>query len=140
MKTVNLKTTFFSVLTMLFMSSLFFSCSKDDDGGSNNTYPKDVKIKYEVSSTTSNTARVTYKNETGAETSVENASLPFSKEVRKSVKFAEIVSVLAAISVENGQNESVTVRLFIDDKLVDERTANSNLGSVVGQATYQFGR
>ncbi|GAA4185337.1 MmpS family transport accessory protein [Sphingobacterium ginsenosidimutans] len=141
MKIANLKTTFLGLLMILFTSTLFTGCGKDDNGGGDDPrkgFPKNVTIRYEVSSTTNNKARVSYTNETGEDTSLENAALPFSKEVKKKVEFAEIVALVGSISVVNNQNTNVTTKIFIDNKLVEDKTSSSNSVSVIGQARYQF--
>lgn len=137
----NLKISIFSVLLTFFASALFIGCGKDDKPYDPTAgYPKDATVRYEVSSTTNNTASVTYTNETGEDTSIESVALPFTKEVKKKVEFAEIFTLLSSIPVRNNESESVRVKVFVDNKLVEDKTASSNSVSVVGQARYQFGQ
>lgn len=64
MEKTSLKTLFKTVLPLFLAAIIVIGCGKDD--GADNPmegYPKDVAIRYEVSSTTNNKARVTYTNE-----------------------------------------------------------------------------
>lgn len=82
-----LKTSLFIGFIML----LAVSCKKSDLD-TDNAYPKQVNITYKVSSTTTNKLEsITYNNETGGLTSVDNPALPFTKTITRTVdKYAII--------------------------------------------------
>lgn len=124
MKTVNFKATLFSVLTMLFMSGLFFSCSKDDEGGSTNTYPKDVTIEYKctISSGTPNKVEIYFTNESGGTEKLTNVVLPFSKKISRTVKAYDGASVSFSAFGPGG----IKGEVYVDGKLVNTKTASSN--------------
>lgn len=82
-----LKTSLFLGFIML----LAVSCKKSDLD-TDNAFPKQVNITYRVSSTTTNKLEsITYDNETGGVTSVDNPALPFTKTITRTVdKYAII--------------------------------------------------
>jgi len=72
---------------------LVASCKKSDSN-TDNTYPKQVNITYRVSSTTSNNlVSITYDNETGGQTTVNNPALPFTKSITKTVNKYGIITL-----------------------------------------------
>jgi len=83
------KTSLFVGLVILFTAS----CKKSgSDTG--NTYPKQVNITYRVSSTATNSlVSITYDNETGGQTTVNNPSLPFTKTITKTVNKNNIITL-----------------------------------------------
>ncbi len=69
------------------------SCKKAGSGTSD-AYPKQVDITYRVSSTTTNSlVSVTYDNETGGQTTVNNPALPYTKTITKTVNKYNIITV-----------------------------------------------
>jgi hypothetical protein len=83
------RTYVFIGLTML----LTASCKKSNSG-TDNTYPKQVSITYKVSSTTTNSlVSITYDNETGGKTTVDNPALPFTKTITKTVNKNNIITI-----------------------------------------------
>lgn len=98
-----------------FIILLAASCKKTDSG--NETYPKQVDITYRVSSTTTNNVvSITYDNETGGQTTVNNPSLPFTKTITKTVNKYNIVTLGYFV------NPAQTVKLEI---LVDNQVLKS---------------
>ncbi|PVD51535.1 hypothetical protein DC498_14005 [Terrimonas sp.] len=85
----QLSTSLFIALIILFAAS----CKKSDSD-TDNTYPKQVSITYRVSSTTTNNlVSITYDNETGGQTTVNNPSLPFTKTITKTVNKNNIITL-----------------------------------------------
>lgn len=85
----------------LFKTSLFLgliillaaSCKKSGSD-TDNIYPKQVSITYRVSSATANNlVSITYDNETGGQTTVNNPSLPFTKTITKTVNKNNIITL-----------------------------------------------
>lgn len=84
------------VKTSLFVAfSVFLAAScKKPDSDTGNTYPKQVSITYRVSSTATNSlVSITYDNESGGQTTVNDPSLPFTKTVTKTVNKNNIVTL-----------------------------------------------
>lgn len=85
----------------LFKTSLFIglvillatSCKKSGSDTGNN-YPKQVNITYRVSSAATNSLiSITYDNETGGQTTVNNPSLPFTRTITKTVNKYNIITL-----------------------------------------------
>ncbi|MGE0021115.1 MAG: hypothetical protein AB7S72_15690 [Draconibacterium sp.] len=85
----SLKAILFIGLIMLFVTS----CNKPDSD-TDNDYPKQINITYKVSSTTtSGLVSITYDNETGGLTTVDNPALPFTKNITKTVSKNNIITL-----------------------------------------------
>lgn len=83
------KTALFIGLIILFAAS----CKKSDSN-TDNIYPKQVSITYRVSSTTTNSlVSISFDNETGGVTTVDNPALPFTKTIIKSVNKYNIITL-----------------------------------------------
>ncbi|HRF24589.1 MAG TPA: hypothetical protein PLR98_10515 [Chitinophagaceae bacterium] len=120
------KTSLFVGLVILFTAS----CKKSgSDTG--NTYPKQVNITYRVSSTATNSlVSITYDNETGGQTTVNNPSLPFTKTITKTVNKNNIITLGYFV------NPAQTVKLEI---LVNNEVVKSQLYSNPNSAmSYTF--
>ena len=97
------------------------SKSKDDNGGS--SYPKTVSIEYKVvSSTGLKAAEITWTNETGGNSDLDNAALPFSKKFDRKVEKYNII-YLRALS---GVGGSLTLEIYVDGKKVQSKTATGS--------------
>ncbi|MEC7263701.1 MAG: hypothetical protein VXW38_08165, partial [Bacteroidota bacterium] len=106
--------------------SVFSACSKDDDSG--NSYPKDVSVTYKVSSTTTNMASlIKYRNETGGDTDVPSATLPYS------VTFDRTVNRGDVLSLGYGTNTGQTVKLeiLVDNSPVVSQEFSTTSGAIV---------
>ncbi len=106
--------------------SLFSACSKDDDSG--NSYPKEVSITYKVSSTTTNMASlIQYRNETGGNTDVPSATLPYS------VTFDRTVNRGDVLSLGYGTNTGQTVKLeiLVNNSPVVSQEFSTTSGAIV---------
>ena len=142
MKTRNFQLRFMSILMLIFTSVFFTGCSKDDGPSlqdPRNGYPKAVTIRYEVSSTSNQRGDIKYTNETGGSTDIADAVLPFSKEVKRTVEFGEIITLLGDVRVINNQAANVTVKMFVNGKLIEEETSEATSGSALLTIGYQFG-
>ena len=105
-----LKTFFFIGLTML----LTASCKKSNSG-TDNTYPKQVSITYKVSSTTANSlVSITYDNETGGQTTVDNPVLPFTKTITKTVNKNNIITLGYFVNPA----QSVKLEILVNNQVV----------------------
>lgn len=121
-----LNTSLFTGLILL----LAASCKKADSNVGN-TYPKQVNITYRVSSTTTNSlVFITYDNETGGKTTVDNPTLPITKTITKTVNKNDVVTVGYFV------NPAQTVKLEI---LVNNQVVKSEVHNVPNAATgYTF--
>jgi hypothetical protein len=132
---MNLLTTKHPVkmIALLLSVSLLFSCKKDKDGDSG--YPKDVTIEYRVTTTTSgfNAADVTYNNETGGRSDIDNAAIPFSKKITKRVDKYETIG----LSVTAARGGDLKTEILVNDKVVKTETYTST-SIVHGVLVYQF--
>lgn len=97
------------------------ACNKDK---SSNSYPKDVRIEYRytVASGTPDKVDVSFTNESGGTETLINITLPFSKEIHRTVNRGDDVSTLFIGFGPGG----VKGEIYIDGKLVDAKTASSN--------------
>lgn len=100
---------------------LFASCSKDKKDGPGG-YPKNVEVEYRVTSVANVTSgEVNYVNESGAQTIVNPAALPFSKKITKKVEAGDLVR----LSFYSSTPGSVKIELLVDGKVVDSKTPAS---------------
>ena len=121
----QLSTSLFIALIILFAAS----CKKSDSD-TDNTYPKQVSITYRVSSTTTNNlVSITYDNETGGQTTVNNPSLPFTKTITKTVNKNNIITLGYFV------NPPQTVKLEI---LVNNQVVKSQSYSDPNSQPYLF--
>ncbi|OJW34608.1 MAG: hypothetical protein BGO54_07705 [Sphingobacteriales bacterium 46-32] len=122
----SVKASLFIGLLLLF----FASCSRSDSD-TNESYPKQVNITYRVSSTTTNKlVSITYDNETGGLSSVDNPALPFTKTITKTVDKYDIITLGYFV------NPAQTVKLEI---LVDNQVVKSQVYTVSNAAmSYTF--
>lgn len=121
------------MIALLLSVSLLFSCKKDKDGDSG--YPKDVTIEFRVTTTTSglNAADVTYDNETGGRSDIDNAAIPFSKKITKKVDKYETLG----LSVTAARAGNLKTEILVNDKVVKTETYTST-SIVHGVLVYQF--
>jgi len=122
MKTVSI------AFSLLFIS-IFTSCKKDTDNGSN--YPKQVNIVYKVSSTTSSSAAVVqYRNETGAIIDETNAGLPYTKNITRSINRNDVLS----LGYGTNTNQTVKLEILVNNVSVKSQTFTATAGAI----TYLF--
>lgn len=125
-------------LTFLFLfSALVFSCKKKDsnDPGTPGGYPKTVNIEYRVTKVSGALApvRITYRNESGGETTLENQSLPFSKKIRITVNKMDYVTLGVGTASSNTANASVKGVILVDDKEVNAKTESGVISIILSQ-------
>lgn len=112
-----LKTSFFIGLIIL----LAASCKKNDLN-TDNTYPKQVSITYRVSSTTSNSlVSITYDNETGGQTTVNNPTLPFTKTITKTVNKYNVITLGYFVNPA----QSVKLEIAVNNQVVKSQDYTS---------------
>lgn len=133
---MNLSTTMRPVklMALLLSASLLFSCKKDKDD-SPSGFPREVNIEYKVTATAGNLTKadVTYTNETGGISSVDNTALPFSKKLKKTVNKYEVLAISTTSTLPGG----LKAEILIDNKVVKTETYTGNT-IVHGIFTYQF--
>lgn len=111
------KTSLFIGFIMLFTAS----CKKTDTG-TGNAYPKQVNITYRVSSTTtSSLVSVTYDNETGGQSTVDNPSLPFTKAITKTANKYNIITLGYFVNPA----QTVKLEILVDDQVVKSQIYTS---------------
>lgn len=134
MKTLTLKNYALKMTALFLGVVLFASCSKDKKDGPGG-YPRNVNVEYRVTSLSNITSgEINYLNETGAVTTVDPASLPFSKKLTKKINAAgEVVHV----SFYSSGPGSVKLEVLIDGKVVETKTPSSTT-SLYETASYGF--
>lgn len=126
-----MKTKLVYFLVAIFASLTIISCNRDNDDSGSNSYPKQVSVTYKVTSTTASAATlVQYKNETGGNTDVPNAALPYTKTFNRTVNKNDV------LSLGYGTNTSQTVKLEILVNNVSMKT--QTFTSTAGAITYTF--
>ena len=123
-----MKTKLVYFLVAIFASLTIISCNRDNDDSGSNSYPKQVSVVYKVTSTTATAATLLqYKNETGGNTDVPNATLPYTKTFSRTVNKNDI------LSLAYGTNTSQTVKLeiLVNNVSVKTQTFNSTAGAIV---------
>ncbi len=111
----------FSFLIVVIASVMLLSCGKpgSDSGGA---YPKQVSITYRVTSPAIDSlVLITYDNETGGKTSVDNPRLPFVKTISKTVRKYDIIVV--GYFVNPAKN--VKLEILVNNKVVKSQDYNS---------------
>ncbi len=94
-----------------------FACNR------NKVEPKaPSELEYQVSSSSGAlVAKVTYFNETGGMTSIEEAPLPFSMKIKPAQRPSSL-AVMAMLPDQNGQPQSVTGTILVDGQVVKSET------------------
>ncbi len=111
----------YNSLFMALLISLVSACNKPGSTNDNN-YPKQVSITYKVSSTSANSlASVTYDNETGGQTTVNNPALPFMKTITKTVNKNNIITLGYFVNPA----QTVKLEILIDNQLVKSQVYTS---------------
>ena len=126
MKTIK---TLSTVLLLAFSAIFLISCRSDssDDNSGGSTYPKQVSITYRITSTTtSSLLHISYKNETGGTTDVNNPSLPFTKTFTRTVNQFDNLS----LSCSSNTAQTVKLEILVDNKVVNFTDNTSTISSV----------
>ena len=117
------------------------SCTKDsspDDPGSE--FPREVTIVYTASSTTRTVAEsVSYTNNSGGSTSLDNVTLPFTVTITRTVDVADFAALNALVVSPASESvmEDVKVEIRINGQVVDTETGTGS-GSATADAFYLF--
>ncbi|WP_394835359.1 hypothetical protein LVJ94_00345 [Pendulispora rubella] len=111
------------------------ACSSDDSPATPGIsgYPRDVAIEYKVTSADVKKGTIRYKNETGADTVLDNTALPFAKTVRRTVNYIDD----AYVSIDSNEPGTVTTEIWVDGTKVDSKTHSATSG-VDGSSIYLF--
>lgn len=127
------------MLTAWIVLALFFSsCSKDEDPTV--SFPRKVTIEYRVTATNGITKATSlgYTNSTGGNTTLSDATIPFS------VEFDRIVNLGDDIGVSVLHNNSATgdfftmkLEILVDNKLLKTATFEGN-NSAIGAIVHVF--
>lgn len=106
------------------------ACKKDKKSG----FPRTVTIEYKVSSNSGlNTADITYTNETGGLTDADNASLPFSRTITKTLNNAQAIGLNGGKSVPG----HLKLEIVVDGKtVVSQDFTQSPVISAIVQHTF----
>lgn len=101
---------------------LFFTSCKKSDSDTDNAYPKQVNLTYRVSSTTTNSlVSITYDNETGGQTSVDNPALPFTKTITKTVNNYSIITLGYFVNPA----QTVKLEILVNNQVVKSQVYTS---------------
>ena len=112
-----LKTSLFIGFIML----LAVSCKKSDSD-TDTAYPKQVNITYRASSTTIDSlVSITFDNETGGLTSVDNPELPFTKTITRTVDKYTII----ALGYFVNPAQTVKMEILVNNEVVKSQTYTS---------------
>jgi len=126
-----MKTKLVYFLVAIFASFTIISCNRDNDDSGSGSYPKQVSVVYKVTSTTTSAATlVQYKNETGANVDVPNATLPYTKTFNRTVNKNDVL----ALSYGTNTNQTVKLEILVNNVSVKTQTFTSTAGAI----TYTF--
>ena len=122
----------FSILMAVVL--LGTACKKDKDKKSG--FPRNVTIEYKVSSNSGlSTADITYTNESGGLTDVDNASLPFSRTITKTLNNAQAVGLNGGKSIPG----HLKLEIIVDGKSVvaQDFTQSPVISAIVQHTFYE---
>jgi hypothetical protein len=120
----------FNIAILVLFISIVMSCKKDKSNTGSN-YPKQVNIVYKVSSTTATTATIVqYRNEAGTIVDVTNTSLPYTKNISRSVNKNDVLS----LGYGTNNNQTVKLEILVNNVSVQSQTFTGTAGAV----TYLF--
>lgn len=105
---------FVAAIFIALTSLLTVSCKKPaPDTGT--VYPRSVSITYKVSSRSGSiSVSITYDNETGGLATVDNAALPFTKTITKTVNKYSVVTLGYFVNPA----QTVKLEIFVNNELV----------------------
>jgi len=110
-------------LTYLLLSGLTLatvvSCSKDDAAP---TGPKEFQVEYRITSTTAPASDyISYDNESGGTTTVNNVPLPATYRFKRTMKQGDHLSLLASLTGGTAASE-ITASILLDGREVKKET------------------
>ena len=123
---------------LFFVVLLMGSCKKGTDtpGGG---YPKEVTIEYKlttVKGSLSTAEMVGYTNESDGRTTLTNVSLPFSKTIKRTVKFGDMPT-LSVFHTNTGGACSVKMEILVNGKVAKTQTEETT-DHLNGAIVYPF--
>jgi len=112
-------------LTFLLLSSLALttavSCSKDDATPAG---PKEYQVEYRITSTTAPSSDyISYDNESGGTTTVNNVLLPATYRFKRTMKQGDHLSLLASLDGGTAASE-ITAAILLDGREVKKETGH----------------
>ncbi|WP_166437134.1 MmpS family transport accessory protein [Niastella caeni] len=114
---------FLSVLSLALFAIILPGCKKDKD---NNNTPSNRNVKYELTGNfTGKFSLIIIDNESGSQT-LNNVSLPWSKEITYSNKVTAI-SIGAAATTQGAAGQTVVMKIYSNGNVV--KTTNATAGS-----------
>ncbi|SDM39173.1 hypothetical protein [Siphonobacter aquaeclarae] len=123
---------------LFFVVLLMGSCKKGadtPDGG----YPKEVTIEYKlttVKGSLSTAEMVGYTNESDGRTTLTNVSLPFSKTIKRTVKFGDMPT-LSVFHTNTGGACSIKMEILVNGKVAKTQTEETT-DHLNGAMVYPF--
>jgi len=124
------------IAALISCMAIVVSCSKSKNDGPQSPdsgYPKEVTIEYKITSPDLTKANVIFSNETGGNSNVSDAALPFTKTFKRTVKYAEA----ASIGVTSYTGGNIKAEIFVDGKSVKTESYSGNQ-VVTGSLVYPF--
>lgn len=110
------KSVFLLVLSVFFL----LACSKEKDPA-----PVASEIEYRLESSTATSAsEITYTNEAGGTTTLQNTPLPFSIKVKPTITPGKVFVLVAYITDPQDKPQSITGSLLVNGKVEDTETGS----------------
>ncbi|UOQ75232.1 hypothetical protein [Hymenobacter cellulosilyticus] len=104
------------------------NCAKDD---ATPTGPKEYQVEYRISSTTVQASDyISYDNESGGTTTVNNVPLPASYRFKRTMKQGDHLSLLASLNGGTAASE-ITAAILLDGKEVKKETGRGTNAQAV---------
>lgn len=117
----------------LVATTSLISCGKDNDSPTPAAYPKTVTIEYKLSSPNIQKCDVIYVNESGGQSTIDDADLPFSKKFQRSVNQYDNIS-LNGSAFTGG---SITAEILVNNQVVATKTGTGT-SNVSATAVHVF--
>lgn len=106
------------------------SCSKDNSVTP--VAPKEYQVEYKVSSATALASDyVSYDNEGGGTTTLNNVALPASYSFKRTMKQGDHVSILASLPSGSPATSEITATISLDGKVVKSQTSRGSSAQAV---------
>lgn len=120
----------FNTAFLILFISILASCKKSNPPTGGN-YPRQVNIVYKVSSATASSVNIVqYRNETGGITDSTNTTLPFTKNITRSVNKNDVLS----LGYGTNSNQTVKLEMLVNNVSMKSQTFTATAGAI----TYLF--
>ncbi len=116
-------------LAMLLLLVAGFGCGKDEKDDVKPSGPDEIEYRVSSSSGATVARIISYENETGGTTSLDDAALPFSVKF-KSTKRPRTLALLVILPDQNGQQQSVTGTILVNGQEVESDTGAGSSASI----------